>query len=107
MYSALPKYKGYRYKKNNILTLAINPKTGLFENIDMNKIGTVDMFKASKKSDPDIPTIKKVLCGLFKEEFIEAMIKEIQELEEHGNWIVMLRSKLPEGAKYYSINMSF
>jgi len=98
MYSALPRYKGHRYKKNNILTLAINPKTGLFENIDMNKIGTGDMFKASKKSDPDTPTIKEVLCGLFKEEFIEAMVKEIQELEEHGTWIVMLRSKIPEGA---------
>ena len=46
MYSALPRYKGHRYKKNNILTLAINPKTGLFENINMNKIGTGDMFKA-------------------------------------------------------------
>ena len=35
------------------------------------------------------------------------MIKEIQELEEHGTWIVMLRSKIPEGANIIPSTWAF
>jgi hypothetical protein len=47
------------------------------------------MFKAKKGSDPNTPTIKEALTGPYRNEFLDAMTVEIDELEAHGTWTVM------------------
>ena len=54
-------------------------------------------FKASTH-DPDNHNIRETLSGPHREQFLEAMEKEVQELEGHNTWEVLKRISLPEGA---------
>ena len=65
-------------------------------------MATANMFKAGKK-DKDSPGIVEALTGPYRMEFLEAMRKEIEELEKHGTWTIMRRcdiqkEKLPDGS---------
>ena len=55
------------------------------------------LFKANLH-DPDNISIGEELSGPYREQFLEAMKKEVHELEGHKTWKVMERSSLPEGA---------
>ena len=54
------------------------------------------LFKVNK-DDPDSPTLRQALAGPHKEEFLEAMRQEIEELEKHNTWTVVKRSEIPQG----------
>jgi hypothetical protein len=45
------------------------------------------IFAAKKKSDPDLFSYHEAMRHPDREKWIEAMEKEIKELEEHGVWI--------------------
>jgi hypothetical protein len=55
-------------------------------------------LKAAAK-DPDSPSFQEAMTGPYREEFLEAMRTEINELEAHNCWDVIAASNLPEGAK--------
>ena len=66
------------------------------------------MLKASKPNrDPDLPNIQEALSGPYREQFLEAMAKEIKELEDHGTWEVVERSTLPEGVNVLPSTWAF
>jgi hypothetical protein len=48
-----------------------------------------------KKHDPDTPSLHQ---AHYCEDFLEAMEKDIQEVEAHGIWTIVKKSSLPEGA---------
>jgi len=56
-------------------------------------------LKAKATSDPDLPTLKKMLTGPYSEEFGAAMDSEISSIEYKGTWEVVLRSCIPVGTK--------
>ena len=51
------------------------------------------MFKSKTTHDPDLPNIKEALTGPHREQFIEGMTAEVEELAKHGTWEVIRRSK--------------
>jgi hypothetical protein len=55
-------------------------------------------LKASK-ADPDSPSFQEAMTGPYREEFLEAMRTEVNELESHQCWDVIDASTVPEGAK--------
>jgi hypothetical protein len=44
-------------------------------------------YEVKKKSDPDLFSYHEAMGHPDREKWIEAMEKEIKELEEHGVWI--------------------
>ena len=54
-------------------------------------------LKASKTSDPDLPSLHEARRGEYWEEFKTAMDKEVDQLEEHGTWHWVERKSLPKG----------
>ena len=56
-------------------------------------------LKAKKSKDPDLPSTREALSGLYAEEFWKAMDKEIESLENKGTWEVVDRSSVPKGVK--------
>ena len=54
------------------------------------------LFKANKR-DPDVLILAEATAGPHREQFLEAMKKEIEELEEHDTWSVVRRADLPSG----------
>ena len=53
------------------------------------------MLKAGKH-DKDSPGIVEALTGPYRTEFLEAMKKEIEELENHSTWTILKRCDIPE-----------
>ena len=92
------------YDYQHIHALMLDHEYGTMENILLNCPST---FKAKKTYDPDTPDIGHALSGPHREEFLEAMDKEIDELEGHETWNVMLRSSLPEGANVLPTTWAF
>jgi len=94
---------------NYLTALAMDPEFGV---LDMFSSLPPDiltrhpfMFKANKTADPDTPGIKEALTGEFRDDFVEGMGKEIEELEGHGTWTVIKREDIKEttrkdGTKY-------
>ena len=95
------------YQANYLAALAMDHTTGLMDATMLSPdyfTRNPFMFKAKKKADPDTPNIREALSGPHREEFIEKMALEIQELEEHGTWSVIKRKdikevELPDGTK--------
>ena len=54
-----------------------------------------DAFAAS--TDPDILYLHEAMKEPDKPKFLEAMIKEISTQSQNGNWIIILRSEVPDG----------
>jgi Reverse transcriptase (RNA-dependent DNA polymerase) len=81
-----------------LYALLMDPEFGIMENIFPHAISQVPSMLKATKSDPDCPTLQEALAGPQREEFLEAMAKEIEELEQHGTWTVTQKSAVPEGA---------
>ena len=63
-------------------------------------VNYLEAFAAKKsRNDPDTPMYHEALAGPYKEEFKEAMAKEIAELEKGKVWTLTKRSEVPEGAR--------
>ena len=56
-------------------------------------------LKAAYGKDPDLPTYAEAMAGTNREQYEEAMVKEIPELEQHKTWVMMPQSKVPANAK--------
>ena len=54
---------------------------------------------AAAKNDPDTPNFKESLSGEHREDFIEAMKKEVSALKKRTTWFLVPKWKLPKGAK--------
>ena len=59
----------------------------------------IGAFKAKKKNDPDTPDLNDALIGPHRQEFLDAMRKEIEELEQHKTWVIVPKCKVQEGTK--------
>jgi hypothetical protein len=96
LYSALrlkrPSHMGYIY------ALMMDPEYGVMHDILPNSISRPGFLKAAK-NDPDSPRLDQAMMGPHREEYVEAMVKEIGDLERHGTWTVVKRSSVPEGKK--------
>ena len=64
-------------------------------------------FKATKKDDPDNPSMKKAISGDLQSEFRTAMRKEIDNLRKRKTWKEVKRSEVPEGAKVIPTTWAF
>ena len=73
------------------------------ERINTNFDGTLNYFHPvallASMGDNDTYSFKEMLKQEDKNDFIKAMIKEIDDHEGRGHWSLMLRSDLPLGAK--------
>jgi hypothetical protein len=95
----------YKY----LYALLMDPEFGIMDNLFPDVISRCpSLLKASKsRSDPDTPSIREALNGPFRQEFLQAMQKEIEELEEHGTWEVILRNDVSEGANILPSTWAF
>lgn len=64
------------------------------------------IFTAGKENN-ECYTFKEILSQPDKQEFLEAMVKELKEHESRGHWSVVLRSTMPEGTKPIQAIWSF
>ena len=78
----------------------MDPEYGVMDDLFADAmVQCPELMKAKAKGkDPDTPTLQEALASPQREQFLEAMRKEIQELEEHDTWTVVRRDELPEGA---------
>ena len=83
----------YKY----LYALLMEPEFGLLENLYPQAISQVATMMKGTASDPDLPSLQEALSGPHRTEFLEAMNKEIEELESHNTWKVIPKSSLPEG----------
>lgn len=81
-----------------LYALLMDPEFGIMENLFPHAISQVPSMLKATKSDPDGPTLQEALAGPQRAEFLEAMAKEIDELEKHGTWTVTPKASVPEGA---------
>ena len=84
---------------NYIAALALDPEYGVLDNFNNLSPDILTrnpwMFKSTKK-DPDTPGIREALTGEYKEDFLQGMVQEIEELEKHKTWELMKRSDIQE-----------
>ncbi len=87
-----------------VYALLTDPEFGIVEAM-IPHVGTQctemlhsELWKSSKKNDPDHPKWGEAMRGPYRDEFLLAMGKEIEELEQHSTWELVKRSSLPEGA---------
>ena len=96
--SVLPTH-GSTFNANFAYAMAVDPYSGIVT--DTNVLGpdfllrNPNLFKAGKK-DADSPGIMEALSGPYREEFLQGMKNEIQELEAHGTWTIMKRADIPK-----------
>ncbi len=79
--------------------LLMDPEYGVMNNLMPHAISQIPQLLTGSKTDPDYPSLHEALAGPQHDEFINAMHKEITELEQHGTWKLVQRSSLPEGVK--------
>lgn len=82
------------YDFRHMHALMLDHERGTLENVIAN---CPFSFKAKATEDPDTPNIGQALSGPHRTEFLEAMDKEIDELEGHQTWEIMTKLSLPEG----------
>ena len=90
----------YRY----IHSLLLDTGTGIMDNVIPHCPYT---YKAKSSNDPDTPNIGQALTGVYRVEFLEAMRKEITELEGYSTWTIIGRNSLPEGANVLPSTWAF
>jgi hypothetical protein len=88
-----PSNMGYIY------ALLLDPDYGVLDDTACSVIGDSPNLLTASRSDPDTPTLSEALGGTQREDFLEAMDKEIAGLEKHQTWSVMKRTDVPEGRK--------
>ena len=64
--------------------MLLNPVTGLMAAITVTSYA--DGLLKTNKHDPDLPSYRVAMAGPHRDQFIEEMVKEVKELEEHGSW---------------------
>ena len=78
----------------------MDPHSGLMTSSDSLPpdflLNNPKLFESKKGNDPDTPGIMEALSGPHREEFLQAMQNETEELEKHGTWTVMKRSEVPK-----------
>lgn len=89
-----------------LYALLMDSESGCMENIPANMIETPSILKASHV-DPDTPNLQEALNGKYREEFLEAMGKDISELEGHKTWNVVPRKSVKKGAKVLPSTWAF
>ena len=81
------------YNYSYLTALAMDPTFGVMDLCSASSLNfmikTAFMYKANTSKDPDTPNIREALTGAHREEFIHAMMDEINELQNHGTWEVM------------------
>ncbi len=108
LYKGLESCQGQAYDMQYVIALLVDPDYGVFDSLPMESFtGSPHFMKAGSKSDPDTPGIKEALGGIHRDDFLEAMGKEIEELEEHETWNVMEKSDVPEGANIIPSTWAF
>ena len=89
------------YNHSYLTALAVDPTFGVMDLCSASSPDfmrkTAFMYKANTSKDPDTSNIREALTGAHREEFIQAMMDEINELQNHGTWEVVKRSDIPEG----------
>ena len=75
--------------------LLLNPVTGLMDDIPVTSYA--DGSLKANKHDPDLPKYRVAMAGPHRDQFIEAMVKEVKELEEFGTWTEVPNSGVPKG----------
>ena len=83
---------------SQLYALLLDPDFGLLESITPNVFAQCGHLLKANKKDPDTPSLQEALNGNHKEEFLEAMKTEIDELEAHKTWDVIPKSNVPQGA---------
>ena len=79
-----------------IYALLLDTEFGVMDGLLPDMIGRCPgLLKASKGggkgADPDLPILGQALNGSYREEFLQVMRNEIEELEAHGTWTVIER----------------
>ncbi len=90
-------YPSTHYNLRYLLALIVDPDTGLYEGMHPTALTMYPNILKATTPDPDTPTLTEALSSPHREEFLVAMRKEIQQLENHKTWRIMDRSKLPKG----------
>ena len=90
------------------MALIVDPDTGLYEGMHPTALTMYpSILKAAASPDPDTPNLTEALSSAHREEFLEAMKKEIQQLEAHGTWQVVSKSTLPTNANVLPSTWAF
>jgi hypothetical protein len=85
----------YRY----LLALLTDVDTGTLEGLHPGINQFPNALKAAYGKDPDNPTYHEAMLGSDREQYEEAMVKEITELELHKTWTMVKKSSVPANAK--------
>ena len=87
------------FNANYAYALALDCHSGIVTNTSMIApdflVRNPNLFKAGKK-DADSPGIMEALSGPYRDDFLQGMKNEIQELETHGTWTIMKREDIPK-----------
>ncbi len=78
--------------------LLMDPEYGIMDNFMPQTLSQVPQLLKATKSDPDYPSLQEALASPMRQEFLDAMVVEIQELESHNTWTLVRKDSLPEGA---------
>ena len=89
---------GSKFDANLAYTMAIDPSSGIVTDTNVLEpdflLKNPGIFKAGKK-DADSSGIMEALSGPYRDDFLQAMINEFKELENHGTWAVIKRADIP------------
>jgi hypothetical protein len=69
----------------------------------------IKAYNSRTNQNPDSPNLKEALEGPHREEFLEAMKKELNQLHAHQTWLprIILRQKLPEKTQVVALTWVF
>ena len=88
---------GTQRRDHHLINMALDPAFGLIEHLEPTiLIRNPQTLKVRATKDPDTPNLRDAMSGPHKTEFLEAMVKEIKDLEEHGTWEVIMRNEIPK-----------
>jgi Reverse transcriptase (RNA-dependent DNA polymerase) len=90
-----------------IHALLLEPEYGMAEGLLGHAIAQNPHLLKAAQNDPDTPNFHQAMGGPYREEFIKAMQKEIEELEEHNTWTVISKNETPEGANILAGTWAF
>ena len=98
MITAIAKVTVKDYDYNHIYALLMDSEYGVMDGLLPDAMARCPQLMKAKGNDPDLPQLHEALMGPHRDEFLEAMRKEIKQLEEHNTWTVVPRENLPDKA---------
>jgi hypothetical protein len=90
---------GYESDYRYLLALLTDYETGLVDTLHPAMLQFAGSYKSAAGKDPDLPTYREAMSGPDSEFYEEAMQIEIAELEDHGTWILVPRTSVPQNQK--------